>query len=277
MDICAIIVPYDSGLYRARMGRGPERHFESGLKPLVERLGYGLTVEEIKVDDAHTAEIATTFELCRRVAMRVRHSLEANVFPLVLSGNCDIAIGAISGCGTESTGVVWFDAHGEATTPETTETGFLDGMGISILTGQCWGKLAQRIPNFSPVPGNRVLLIGSRHVQPEEIELLSRTGVRRAARAEDWQHKIESISREVDGVYVHVDLDVLDPEEAVANQWTSPNGLTVGMLTEGVREIKRHARVKGFGIGSYDPACDRNGDALRAACAVAESIFEVDD
>jgi arginase family enzyme len=71
----------------------------------------------------------------------------------------------------------------------------------------------------------------------------------------------------------HLDLDVLDPTEATANQWTPPGGFTVETLREAVKAIQSRVRVKGFGIGSYDPECDRNLNALKAACAVAESVL----
>jgi len=273
MNIHAITVPYDSGLCYARMGRGPNRLFETGLGPLLMRLGHNVTREELRVPDLHTAEISTTFELCNSVANRVQECLESGVFPLVLSGNCNIAVGAVAGCGSEKTGVAWFDAHGESTTPETTESGFLDGMGISILIGACWRNLACRIPSFSPVPGNHVRLIGSRDVEPAELDLLDRMGVHRVTDIEGVRSKIEAISRRIDGVYIHVDLDVLDPMEAVANQWTPPGGLTVEKLTDALREIRRHAQVKGFGIASYDPELDVDQKALKTACAVAESIL----
>src|SRR5437660_173185 len=220
MNIRAIIVPYDSGLYYARMGRGPERLLESGLGPLLLGLGHKFTREDVRVRDPHPTEISTAFELCNSVANRVHECLESNAFPLILSGNCNIAVGAITGCGSEKTGVAWFDAHGESTTPETTESGFLDGMGMSILMGACWRKLAGRIPNFSPVPGNHVLLIGSRDVERAEVDLLDRMGVHRVADLEGVHARIEAMSKSIDGVYIHVDLDVLDPNEAVANQWT---------------------------------------------------------
>jgi arginase len=272
MDIGVITVPYDSGLYRARMGLGPERLLEGGLEPLLRRLGHTITVEEIEAQGPHRAEIATAFELCRLVSDRVHGSRRAGRFPVLLSGNCNIAVGGVAGCGPDTTAVVWFDAHGESTTPETTASGFLDGMGISTLVGQCWRKLARRIPDFAPVPGARVLLVGSRDVEPDEAELLDRVGVRRVTELEDLRSALESMSGTIDGVYVHLDLDVLDPKEAVANGWTPPGGMTTEQLERAIREIQRHARVKAFGIASYDPECDRDQAALRAACVAAASI-----
>jgi len=273
MDVCAIVVPYDSGTCDARMGCGPDRLLEGALQPLLKRLGHTVRVDHIRVSSGFKTEISTTFDLCALVAGRVHECLQTGVFPLILSGNCNVAIGAVAGCGCDTTGVAWFDAHGEAHTPETTESGFLDGMGISTMTGQCWRRIAGRIPRFSPVPGGRVLLIGARDVEPDEYALLDRVGVRRTSQIEGVGSHVESMSREVDGLYMHIDLDVLDPGEATANQWTPPGGLTVAMLTTAVHAIRSRATLKGFGIGSYDPACDGNLNALRAAAAVAEAIL----
>ena len=151
--------------------------FESGLKPLLTRLGHSFVREEITAPDSYLAEIKTAFALCRTVADRVRAWQREGYFPIVLSGNCNTAVGTISGCGCQNTGVVWLDAHGESTTPDTTTSGFLDGMGISILTGQCWTTLARTIPGFDPVPGEHILLVESRDLEPDEVTLLDRTGV----------------------------------------------------------------------------------------------------
>jgi arginase len=273
MNICVLTIPYDSGHYRVRMGRGPGRLFEFGLKPLFTRLGHNFKHAEITVSDSHLAEIKTAFAVNCAVADRLRTAQSEGYFPIVLSGNCNIAVGAISGCGSQNTGVVWFDAHGESTTPETTSSGFLDGMGISILTGQRWRKLAHTIPGFVPVLGNRILLVGSRDLEAEETELLNRVGVTRLLRIEDHRSRVASLAQRVDGVYLHLDLDVLDPDEAIANQWTPAGGLSVETVKQVMKSIQENTRIKGLGIGSSDPELDRDGRALGAAMSIAESLL----
>jgi len=253
------------------MGLGPERIYESGLKPLLSQMGVHFDCEEITLNLPFPAEISAAFEVCRTLADKVKACRENGVFPIVLSGNCNAAIGTVSGCGGNNTGVVWFDAHGEATTPETTISGFLDGMGISTLAGQCWQSMAKNIPGFAPVPGKRIVLFGARDVEPVESALLDRIGVLRAATPGQLGNHLTE--RDFDRAYVHVDLDVLDPDVARANQWTPPNGITVECLTDAIREVRKHAEFSALGIASYDPAVDKDGKALAAAVQVTESVL----
>jgi len=95
-------------------------------------------VTTVRHEREPTAEVATAFELHGLVSNQVRRALGEGEFPLVLSGNCNIAaVGTLSGGGSYDLGVVWFDAHGEFNTPETTTTGFIDGMGLAIAVGHC--------------------------------------------------------------------------------------------------------------------------------------------
>src|SRR5439155_26231921 len=100
-------------------------------------------------------------------AVEVRHAVRAGAFPIALSGNCGSAIGAIAGVG-EGTGVAWFDGHGDFNTPETTVSGFLDGMALAIATGRCFRPLARSVPGFVPVAGHDAFLVGARDLDPEE-------------------------------------------------------------------------------------------------------------
>ena len=273
MQARVFLVPYDSGHLRKRMGAGPERMFEAGLIPLFKRLGVEYESEEVPTENPHPAEISVAFELCRKVAQRVAECRTRGLFPIVLSGNCNTAVGTVSGCGPRETGVVWFDAHGEATTPETTVSGFLDGMPISTLLGRAWQGLAKSIPGYIPIAGNRIVLFGARALEDAERTLLKTEGVRQAATVDQLTTQLPLMKEEVKQVYLHVDLDVLDPKVATANQWTPTDGIELESLLGGIAEVAKQARIAALGIASYDPAIDKNGRALAVAVSVAEIVL----
>jgi len=211
--------------------------------------------------------------LSREIARRVRQLREDHWLPLVLSGNCNASLGTVSGCRDESTSVVWFDAHGEATTPETTTSGFLDGMGISMLTDQCWSQLTRTVPGYSPLPGDRILLVGARDVEPAEQDLLERLGVRRVPHPDDLFDAYAPVRLHGRWVYLHLDLDVLDPSAATANQWPTPGGPSVHDVVRGVADVSRLSHISAIGLASYDPSADRDGRALQAALAILEAAL----
>jgi arginase len=274
MNICAVLAPYDSGHHRQRMGLGPE-HLWPSIEPVLTRGGHATRSEIIALPTGFLAEISTAFSVARAIAGRVRDLRREGWIPLVLSGNCNASLGTVSGCGCENTGVIWFDAHGEATTPETTRSGFLDGMGISMLTGQCWHQLARSVPGFTPLHGEQIVLVGARDVEPDEAALLQRVGVRRVAHAEDAGAAAGSLQAQsrVDGVYVHLDLDVLDPQEATANQWAPPDGLRIASMQRALADVRRQLPIKAIGLASYSPEVDRDSRALRAALTMIETLL----
>jgi arginase len=128
MDVRCILVPYDSGQREVRMGKGPEKLLE-GLGALPE-LGT-LAVERIDMAATFPTEIAGTFTLARLLAERVRHAVASGRFPLVLTGNCFSAVGVLAGLSPARTSVLWFDCHGDFNTSDTTQSGFLDSMGLA--------------------------------------------------------------------------------------------------------------------------------------------------
>jgi arginase len=271
VDIQLILVPYDCGHDRKRMGLGPERIMEAGLKPLFSRMNLRFDCQEIALESPFPAEIAAAFELCRSVSRAVAACRERGVFPIVLSGNCSIAVGTVSGCGPAETKVVWFDAHGEATTPDTTTSGFLDGMGISILTGQCWQSMARSIPGFASVGGSNIVLFGARDLEDAERKLLDRIGVIRLNSPQQLREHLGATT-DISRSYVHFDLDVLDPSVARGNQWATPGGIDVETLNEAFRESQNRTTISALGIASYNPAVDDGNRALAAVVSVVESI-----
>src|SRR5579859_3129828 len=155
-----ILAPYDSGYREWRMGQGPQYVLEHGLRNALVQRGYNIASKSIEVN--LVTENATAFAVCRALSERVKVARQAQAFPLLLTGNCGHALGTVAGLDTQKTGIIWFDAHGEFNTPDTTLSGFLDGMGLATITGRCWKALASTIPGFKSVPDNHIVLVGVR-------------------------------------------------------------------------------------------------------------------
>lgn len=111
-----------------------------GLADVLRRSGHHTEQEAIYAPEGFRTEISTSFALYRQLTGRVRAAHVRERFPLVLAGNCGAAVGVVAGLPPQGLGVVWLDSHGDFNTPDTSESGFLDGMGLAILTGQCWHR-----------------------------------------------------------------------------------------------------------------------------------------
>jgi arginase len=84
---------------------------------------------------------------------------------------------------------------------------------------------------------------------------------------------LEKLAREVDQVYLHIDIDVHDPEQVPANHYNAPGGLSSGEVREAIALIGRHIKVVGGGISSYDPSFDPEGKTAEVAVGVLESMI----
>ena len=279
-DVRIIVVPYDSGHSGLRMGAGPEHLLEGGIGDALRSEDRGPTVTIVRHEREPTSEVATAFELHGLVSSQVRRALAEGEFPLVLSGNCNTAaIGTLAGAGPM--GVVWFDAHGEFNTPETTTSGFVDGMGLAIAVGHCWKRMARGVPGFSAVPEENVVMVGVREVDPTERERLDASGV--AVVGADLMGRegmlalagaLDDLKARVGRVYVHLDLDVLAAEKVgKANEFAPEGGPDVEVLEAALGMVVERFEVAALGIASYDPSFDPEGKVLRAAIASTKALI----
>lgn len=278
MKVQIITVPYDSGHRGLRAGQGPEHFIQQGLAGRLRARGHDVSVDTIEASTGFRTEITTSFELYRLLSERVRVSHNMGSFPLVLAGNCASSLGTVAGVGAASTGVVWFDAHGDFNTPDSTVSGMLDGMALAALSGRCWKSLAATIPGFSPVPESHIAHIGARALDTQEEVLLNDSciavlGVDRV-NEEHITATLADLSQHVRQIYVHIDLDVLDPGEATANEFAAPNGLAVEQVAEAVRQIGKHSPIAACAITAYDPSYDVDDQTLNAGFKLAEAVVE---
>jgi arginase len=281
MHIHILTAPYDSGNYNTRMGGGPLRLVQLGLETILQAAGHQVVIEEIKPARPFRAEIATAFDLQHQVAGRIQALGPDTTFPLVLSGNCNTAIGTISGIGADTLGVIWFDAHVDFNTPETTAGGFLDGMGVAIATGRCWATLAAQVPGFVPIADERVLYVGSRDIGSSEqtnldrsrITLIKAAQIHEAGISAALAPALRQLQTYTQSVYVHLDLDVLDPSLAPANEYAAANGLTLEDMLAAIQLIREHFAVVAAGVASYDPKFDLQNRLAQAAFQLIQAVI----
>jgi arginase len=240
---------------------------EAGLANELRELGH--EVRQTTVDlpaDAPADELARVVMLQRLLADAIRQAMSTDEFPVVLAGNCSSAVGTLA-ARPRDTAVLWFDAHGDFNTADTTVSGMLDGMALAMATGRCLDALATTVPGFSAVDEARVFLIGARDLDPGEEQLLAASRVRRIAapNAGSIGAALRAIDGAVPPVYVHLDLDVLDPASARANRFAAPGGIAAQDLPRIVESIGGITQIFALAVTAYDPEWDRDGRACKAA------------
>jgi len=236
-----ILSPCHDGLAGIDRARGPAR--------LLDAYGRAADVRVVEPVDPAAPEAWRVFELARRLAGEVRAAVAEGAFPLVLAGDCNSCLGTVAGVGAPL-GAVWFDAHADRDTPETSSSGSLDGMGLALLTGQGWSALRQTIPGLEPVDEANVVQVGVR----------DGTSPPRRSFAE--------LRRRIERVYLHIDLDVLDPSEGTANQYALPGGLTLAELLTAVDEVYDRFEIAAAAVTAYNPDSDPHGRIAAAGARV---------
>lgn len=276
-DARLIAVPYDSGIHGWRMGAGPDRLLDAGLEARLRAAGHAVSAEHVELPAGPSTEIAATFALAARLADRVRAARAEGALPIVLAGNCASAIGTLSGLDDAAPAIIWLDAHADLNTPETTRSGFLDGMALAIATGRCWGPMAATVPGFRPIPDANVCLIGARDLDPAEADLLDASRIGAVHPHYAFLHltpALDAIRGRAETAYLHIDLDVLDPEEGRVNQFATPGGFLLGQMIAVIRSIRQRFEIGAVALTAYDPACDPEGRICAAAEAIANAVLE---
>lgn len=165
-----ICSPFHLGRDGVGMGQGPRRFVDHGAPAVLEELGLQIDLRWVQRPERPAKldhETGNAFAVQAALADEIADAIEAEEFPLVLGGNCSTILGAIGGAPV-STGLVFCDAHADANTPETTTSGFLDGMPVAVASGRAWQNMAHQIPGFAPLPDRHVLLVGQRSIDSDE-------------------------------------------------------------------------------------------------------------
>ena len=219
----------DLGAGRRGVDMGPSAIRYAGLGERLDALGirsedwgnvYTHVRETMDPGDHRARFLAEIREVCERIAEQVRSAVDNGFIPLVLGGDHSVALGTIGGLASLDGpgGVLWFDAHTDLNTPDTTPSGNVHGMPVAAALG--WAGAAFE-SNAWPLPAlkpEHVALIGARSIDPGEREAIRDAGVAVYTISDIDRRGVEPVVKEAleraagaSFVHVSVDLDLVDP------------------------------------------------------------------
>ena len=274
-------VPLGYGASMAGVDMGPAALRVARLHQRISRLGY--TVQDLAdmrlerpqalapVNEKlkYVREISNA---CEALAREVEAILTAGNLPLVLGGDHSIAMGSFGGAGCyykergETLGLIWFDAHADMNTPETTPTGNIHGMPLAALLGYGAPELTH-VAGFSPKLDPKLCAhVGARDIDPGERELINQLGMRFFTMREIDERGMSACMDEAlaiaargsAGYAVTFDVDALDPGDAPGSGTLVRGGLTYREAHLGMEKIAEAGGMRMLEIVEINTALDVN-------------------
>ncbi|MCS6815935.1 MAG: arginase [Blastocatellia bacterium] len=289
-------VPMDLGANRRGVDMGPSALRIAGLQPRLIQLGYivedlgNLPVnipEVLRITDPRMKYLAEVADVNRLLADRVEQVVAEGAIPLVLGGDQSISIGTIAGLAShyhrrgEKIGVLWFDAHADMNTPETTPSGNIHGMPYAVSLGLGVPELTD-LKGFRPkLDPSCCVLIGVRDVDPLERENIRRSGIAVFTMREldelgmraVMERAIEIASRGTVGFHVSLDMDFFDPFYAPGVGTPVPGGATYREGHLAMELIADSQKLLSLEIVEVNPVLDVRNHTAEFAVELALSAF----
>lgn len=290
--IALIGVPMDLGADRRGVDMGPSAIRYAGLVKRLEQLGFDV---EDDGDIAVKRELVVTpigeklkykeeiLRISHLLYQRVKQMVTAKYFPLILGGDHSISIGTLAGIATtkKKLGVIWFDAHADMNTAETTPSGNIHGMPLAASLGFGDDALVQvggMTPKITP---QHTVIIGARDLDPGEKELIKRIGVRvftmheidRMGMAYCMEEALKIVSNGTDGVHLSLDLDGIDPLYAPGVGTPVAGGITYRESHLAMEMLAESGLLTSAEFVEVNPILDVENKTAKVAVALAGSLF----
>src|SRR5262245_33053958 len=291
MKAAILGVPLDLGAGRRGVDMGPSAIRYAGLEERLTALGVDCVdlgnvatpvAEATPEDDPRGRFLPAIRATCERLAERVGAALDDGRVPIVLGGDHSIAIGTLGGLAARygPGATLWFDAHGDLNTPETTPSGNIHGMPLAAalgLGGPRFDNPSWTRPMLEP---ERVAVIGARDLDPGERELIAELGLAVHSMSELDRRGIEAVvgdalERAVGAAFVHISLDMdgLDPEVAPGVGTAVRGGLTYREAHLAMELVAESGLLTCLDIVEVNPILDRQNATAALAVELAASAF----
>jgi len=242
-------VPLDLGASRRGTDAGPSAVRIAGLGKSLRNLGYEVEIElDIAVPAMETRDakiLSARFkneilDVCTRLAVTTKETLDQGHVPLVIGGDHSIAMGTISGIAAhfsekqEDFGLIWFDAHGDMNVPSSSPSGNIHGMPLSHLLGHGDKDLSSILDMHPAVKPENVALIGIRDIDDDERAIIRDSGIKTYTMRDIDELGMTHVCREAidivttgtTGFHVSFDVDGCDPSVMPGSGTLVPGGVS---------------------------------------------------
>lgn len=286
----------DLGADRRGVDMGPSAIRVANLNERLRELGYQVTddgnisvrnAEMMAISDRRLKYLPEISNACQVLAKRVEEALESGAIPIVLGGDHSIAIGTVSGLASyhrrrdQRVGVIWFDAHGDMNTPETSPSGNIHGMPFAVILGH-GDEALTGIGGFSPkVSPEDSVLIGARSVDAAEAIAIRASGIRVVTMRELDERGMSAVmdeamwlaSRRTAGFHVTMDMDFVDPAFAPGVGTPVPGGPTYRESHLAMEKIADSGKMLSFELTEVNPVLDISNRTAELGVELILSAF----
>lgn len=287
-------VPMDLGGGRRGVDMGPSAIRIAGLRAKIQELGHEFedlgNVPVLRSDtkepkDQKAKYLDSIANCCRRLKGRVERLVEEGGFPLVVGGDHSIACGTVAGLSNvyarkkKKIGLIWFDAHADMNTPETSPTGNVHGMPLASIMGygpDALTRLGERFPMVEP---DKAVLIGARDVDPGERALAKECGITVYSMREldilgmdrVMKEALSIVTRGTAGFHLSFDMDGLDPYEAPGVGTPVTGGVTQREGHLLLEHAAESGKLLGLEFTEINPILDERNRTAQMAVALVLS------
>lgn len=287
-------VPMDLGADRRGVDMGPSAIRCAGLETRLEQLGYTVHDEGdlvVRRAKAYSNTLPETnmkyvYEIVRvneELAEQVAVITAGDRFPLILGGDHSIAIGTLAGVtrNKERVGVIWYDAHGDVNTPDTSPSGNIHGMALAAAMGYGHPVLTGIGGSRRSIDPNNVVLVGARSLDPGERTFLKQHGVTvytmheidRIGISKVMEQALHLASCGTDGVHLSLDLDGLDPEAAPGVGTPVPAGISLRESLLAMEMLSSSGLLTSAEFVEVNPVLDVRNKTAKAAVELIASLL----
>jgi arginase len=238
-------------------------------------------------EDEHARFLTEIAAACAELRQRVEGVLADGCFPLVVGGDHSIACGTVAGISShyhrrkERVGLIWFDAHSDMNTPETSPSGNIHGMPLASCLGYGPDALTRLGERFPMVDARNAVLIGVRSVDKTEREVVRESGIHVYTMRDIDMHGVHHVmARALEhatdgtaGFHLSFDMDGTDPSVAPGVGTPVPGGTTLRESHLVMEHAADSRKLLGLEITEVDPILDvHNSTAIRAVDLVLSAL-----